>query len=91
MREFAMYILQHPTKSQWFDNKRNEFVNTIHNSQGLLTTIINDLENIQARDRCTQQEIDDVTNKIFLLCEIFSWIHSIFWCIRISSSDLVLI
>jgi hypothetical protein len=30
----------------------------------LLTTIINDLENIQARDRCTQQEIDDITNKI---------------------------
>ena len=55
---------QHPTKTQWFDNKRNEFVNTIHNSQGLLTTIINDLENIQARDRCTQQEIDDITNKI---------------------------
>ena len=55
---------QHPTKTQWFDNKRNEFVNTVHNSQGLLTTIINDLENIQARDRCTQQEIDDITNKI---------------------------
>jgi hypothetical protein len=55
---------QHPTKTQWFDNKRNEFVNTVHNSQGLLTTIINYLENIQARDRCTQQEIDDITNKI---------------------------
>jgi hypothetical protein len=40
---------QHPTKTQWFDNKRNEFVNAVHNSQGLLTTIINDLENIQAR------------------------------------------
>jgi hypothetical protein len=37
---------------------------TVHNSQGLLTTIINDLENIQARDRCTQQGIDDITNKI---------------------------
>jgi hypothetical protein len=44
--------------------QKNEFVNTVHNSQGLLTTIINDFENIQARDLCTQQGIDDITNTI---------------------------
>ena len=56
---------QNPTKTQWFDNKRNEFVHTVHNSQGLLTTIVNDLENIQARDRCTQQEIASGTPRAF--------------------------
>ncbi|CAC5393096.1 unnamed protein product [Mytilus coruscus] len=55
---------QDSTTIKWNDNKRNEFVNTFHNSQDQLTNIMNDLENIYTHDTCTQQDIDNVTGEI---------------------------
>ena len=53
-----------PEKVTWRDNKRTDFVNTIHNNQNELINIVNDLQNLDTRDNCTQQDIDEITTKI---------------------------
>jgi signal recognition particle GTPase len=51
------------TKSvKWNDNKREDFVNLVHNE---LTSILGELENIQLNNECSQQDINNIMNKNF--------------------------
>lgn len=44
------------TKSvKWNDNKRDDFVNMVHNQHNELTSILGDLENIQLNNECSKQ------------------------------------
>ena len=46
------------TKSvKWNDNKRDDFVNMVHNQHNELTSIIGDLENIQLNNEGSQQDV----------------------------------
>jgi hypothetical protein len=46
------------TKSvKWNDNKRDDFVNIVHNQHSELTSIISDLENIQLSNEGSQQDV----------------------------------
>jgi hypothetical protein len=46
------------TKSvKWNDNKRDDFVNMVHNQHSELTSIIGDLENIQLNNEGSQQDL----------------------------------
>ncbi|CAC5406155.1 unnamed protein product [Mytilus coruscus] len=52
------------SKTRWHDNKRNQFVNTVHNKKEQLSAILNDLHNLHSSDHCTQHEIDTVVDNI---------------------------
>jgi hypothetical protein len=46
------------TKSvKWNDNKRDDFVNMVHNQHNELTSILDDLENIHLNNEGSQQDI----------------------------------
>jgi hypothetical protein len=46
------------TKSvKWNDNKRDDFVNMVHNQHSELTSILGDLENIQLNNEGSQQDL----------------------------------
>ena len=51
-------------KTRWHDNKRNQFVNTVHNKKEQLSAILNDLHTLHSSDHCTQHEIDKVVDSI---------------------------
>ncbi|CAG2201838.1 unnamed protein product [Mytilus edulis] len=51
-------------KTRWHDNKRNQFVNTVHNKKEQLSAILNDLHILHSSDHCTQHEIDKVVDSI---------------------------
>ncbi|CAC5378277.1 unnamed protein product [Mytilus coruscus] len=51
-------------KTRWHDNKRNQFVNTVHNKKEQLSAILNDLHILHSSDHCTQHEIDNVVDNI---------------------------
>ena len=58
------------TKSvKWNDNKRADFVNMVHNQHNELTYILGDLENIQLNNECSQQDINNILNKILEVFE----------------------
>ena len=58
------------TKSvKWNDNKRDDFVNMVHNQHSELTYILGDLENIQLNNECSQQDINNIMNTILELFE----------------------
>lgn len=58
------------TKSvKWNDNKRDDFVNMVHNQHNELTSILGDLENIQLNNECSQQDINNIMNKILEVFE----------------------
>jgi hypothetical protein len=60
----------HQTKSvKWNDNKRDDFVNMVHNQHNELTSILGDLENIQLNNECSQQDINNIMNTILELFE----------------------
>ena len=42
---------------KWNDNKREDFVNMVHNQHSELTSIIGDLENIQLNNEGSQQDL----------------------------------
>ena len=51
------------------DNKRDDFVNMVHNQHNELTSILGDLENIQLNNECSQQDINNIMNKILEVFE----------------------
>ena len=58
------------TKSvKWNDNKRDDFVNMVHNQQNELTSILGDLENIQLNNECSKQDINNIMNTILEVLE----------------------
>ena len=58
------------TKSvKWNDNKRDDFVNMVHNQHNELTSILGDLENIQLNNESSQQDINNTMNNILEVFE----------------------
>ena len=56
------------SKIKWTDNKRNEFVNMVHNQVDRVTLLIDDLNELHNRNNCTQVDIDQCVNEI---CDVF--------------------
>jgi hypothetical protein len=48
---------QHTKSVKWNDNKRDDFVNMVHNQHNELTSIIGDPENIQLNNEGSQQDL----------------------------------
>jgi sialic acid synthase SpsE len=46
-----------PGVVKWNDNKRDDFVNMVHNQHSELTSILGDLENIQLNNEGSQQDL----------------------------------
>ena len=62
-------VTQHDSsKPKWFDKRKNEFVNTVHNKQDQLTQILNDLEKLRSDEHCSQTAVNNIVDKI---CNIF--------------------
>ena len=58
------------TKSvKWNDNKRDDFVNMVHNKHNELTSILGDLENMQLNKEGSQQDINNIMNTILEVFE----------------------
>jgi hypothetical protein len=56
------------TKSvKWNDNKRDDFVNMVHDQHNELTSILGDLQNIQLNHECSQQDINNIMKPIWFI------------------------
>ena len=58
------------TKSiKWNASKCDDFVNLVHYQHNGLTTILDDLENIQINNECSQHDINNIMNNILEVFE----------------------